>query len=41
MKWHTPTSAELELVDRVLEEVLQPELDRLEALMEGKEEMDK
>ena len=35
MHWHIPSVAELELVDRFLEEFLEPELVRLRAFMNG------
>ena len=35
MKWHTPSDPELDLADRILEEFLQPELERLQAFIDG------
>ena len=35
MQWHLPSKEELKLVDRFLEEFLEPELTRLRAYMNG------
>lgn len=35
MYWHIPSEDELKLVDRFLEEFLEPEMNRLRAFMNG------
>jgi len=40
LEWHVPSVEELQMTDRLLEEFLQPELDRLQAFMQG-EAMDR
>lgn len=40
LEWHMPSVEELQMTDRLLEEFLQPELDRLQAFMQG-EAMDR
>ena len=40
LEWHVPSVKELQMTDRLLEEFLQPEFDRLQAFMEG-EAMDR
>ena len=40
LEWHVPSVNELQMTDRLLEEFLQPEFDRLQAFMEG-EAMDR
>jgi len=40
LKWHVPSVEELQMTDRLLEEFLQPELDKLQAFMQG-EAMDR
>ncbi len=40
ISWHEPSNEELALVERVLSEFLLPEMDRLQAFMDG-ESMDR
>ena len=40
LQWHVPSDKELQMADRLLEEFLQPEFNRLQAFMEG-EAMDR
>lgn len=39
--WHISTPEEYQLVDRILREILGPELDRLKNVMEGKITLDR
>ena len=35
LEWHVPSEKECDVVDRILLELLQPELDKLEGFMRG------
>ena len=37
IEWHIPSADELQLVDRILVELLQPEIDRLRSFMAGED----
>ena len=41
VKWHVPSTSELLLVDRLLEEFLEPALNKLTDMMEGTSQVDK
>ena len=41
VKWHVPSTSELFLVDKFLEEFLEPAMNGLTDMMEGRKQMDR